>query len=876
MSWGLGKKPNNGLKAPDIKIREMLSWYGIRKAIIFPVLALCFIAIIIIYHTLLMRYARKNITDTGELNAVRISREVELYQISGTESLERCAYALNKLESEGASKEEMLKYLTDETDSLKNSILSDTTGLYACIDGQYLDGAGWDPGPDYDPTERPWYKQAIADKGRITVINPYWDMQTGKMVVTLARNLDDETCVIAIDITLDKLQEIIGSHHAGNDNTINMVINENGLVVAHSYPSEVGRNYRTSPGALGNAVLDGMSQSDQNSFEVEFEDKNFTVYAVPMSTGWYCISVSDSDEKDRSLNTLMSLSIMSILITLIIFTVIMLFSGRKEMQARHLQSLLISSADIYMSLCDLNITDNTVTEIKNVNPAIASAVRSVDHDMKEKFLQIMHNLPDSPTKQLAIDFTDLSTIDERMKDRNTDTIEYLSFGDIWVRARLIVSERTDDGKVSHVLWMLENITKEKQVRDSLIDRSERAIAASEAKSAFLSHMSHEIRTPINAVLGMNEMILRESDDSDIISYSNNIKSAGNSLLVIINDILDFSKIESGKMEIIPGDYGLTSLLNDLVNLIKVRIDAKGLKLILDISPDIPVNLFGDEVRIKQIVTNILANAAKYTEKGSVTLKVYCNRISDDPDNILITFSVKDTGIGIKKENLDQLFSEFERFDLKRNRNIEGTGLGMAITKNLLELMGSNLTVESEYGVGSEFSFTIKQGVRNWEPIGDYKAALKTISNKKEKYVPRFIASNAHILVVDDTMVNLIVFKGLLNKTCIQIDTADSGRRGIELASTIKYDMIFLDHMMPEMDGIDTLKELRSIPDCINKDTPVIILTANAITGAKEFYLKEGFNDYLTKPINSELLEEMIFHYLPGDKIDKQNDAVKEG
>ena len=506
------------------------------------------------------------------------------------------------------------------------------------------------------------------------------------------------------------------------------------------------------------------------------------------------------------------------------------------------------------------------------NPAIAKAVKSVNHNMKEVFLGIMSGLPESPTKQAAIDFTDLRTIDERMKDVDTATLEYLSYGNIWVRARLIVSERTKEGNVSHVLWMLENITKEREERESLIDMSERAVAASEAKSAFLSNMSHEIRTPINAVLGMNEMILRECEDDSIISYSQNIKSAGNSLLALINDILDFSKIESGKMEIIPVDYDFVSLLNDLVNMIKMRIEAKGLELILNIDPDIPRSLYGDEVRVKQIITNILTNAAKYTDKGSVTLSVTYDKRLKVNDCLILMVSVKDTGIGIKKEDLPKLFGEFERVDQKRNRNIEGTGLGMSITKNLLSMMGSTLDVESEYGKGSEFSFKIVQTVRKWDPIGDYKVAIKSFSAEKNKYVPKFTASLAHILVVDDTFVNLMVFKGLLTKTEVKIDTADNGRRAIELAQEKKYDIIFLDHMMPDKDGIETLKEIRAKASGPNVDTPAICLTANAVSGAKEFYMEAGFNDYLTKPIDSERLEEMIYHYLPKELIENVDNS----
>lgn len=857
------------MKAPNISFSEMVKAYGVKRALVFPALALVFIVIIVIYHSLLSNYARSSIRDDGRMIASQAATEVDLYLSAATDSLEMSSYKIDKMLENKGSHEEILKCLTEDTDVLMNSILPETTGLYACIHGKYHDGSGWDPGPDYDPLERPWYKEAIANNGKMALVNPYFDLYSEDIVMTLSKSLSDKESVVAVDVTLGKIQKIIESHKSKYAGTVNMIISGNGVVVAHTDLNERGKNYLDDTGSLGGFTLSKVMGSEDMTVDFTYNGGSYTVCFDELTNGWYSISLTDSDEIYRPINLMMLMSVFAILLTVITFIFIMIQSGRREAASRHLQSLLISSADIYMSLCDLDVIDNSVTEIKNVNPAIAKAVQSVDHNMKEIFLQIMKGLPESPTKQAAIDFTDLSTIDERMKDVDTSTLEYLSYGNIWVRARLIVSERTKDGKVSHVLWMLENITKERQERENLIDMSERAVAASEAKSAFLSNMSHEIRTPINAVLGMNEMILRESEDENIVSYSQNIKSAGNSLLALINDILDFSKIESGKMEIVPVDYDFASLLNDLVNMISGRMAAKSLQLILDIDPMIPRSLYGDEVRVKQIITNILTNAAKYTDEGSVTLKITYDKRLKVNDCLILMVSVKDTGIGIREEDMSKLFGEFERIDQKRNRNIEGTGLGMSITQNLLSMMGSSLNVESEYGKGSEFSFKLVQTVRKWDPIGDYKVALDAFARTKNKYVPKFTASLAHLLVVDDTFVNLMVFKGLLTKTEVKIDTADNGRRAVELAAEKKYDIIFLDHMMPDKDGIETLAEIRSNPAGPNSDTPAICLTANAISGAKEFYMEAGFDDYLTKPIDSDALEEMIYHYLPKELIEHE-------
>ena len=301
-------------------------------------------------------------------------------------------------------------------------------------------------------------------------------------------------------------------------------------------------------------------------------------------------------------------------------------------------------------------------------------------------------------------------------------------------------------------------------------------------------------------------------------------------------------------------------------MVKIRTDAKNLDLICDIDPETPVNLIGDDVRIRQIITNILTNAAKYTNEGSVTFSVSFRNAGQN--NIYLLVAVKDTGIGIRQEDMSKLFANFERIDDKRIRNIEGTGLGIAITQSLLELMDSNLEVESTYNVGSTFSFRLRQGVKDRTPIGDYKQAFEKLAQRERRYVPKFKAPHASALVVDDMMVNLVVLKGLLGKTGMSIDIADSGMRAIELAGRTKYNIIFLDHMMPGMDGVETLERIRADEANPNHDSVFISLTANAIAGAREFYLEKGFDDYLSKPIDSTALEEMVYRYLPDELIEE--------
>ena len=415
---------------------------------------------------------------------------------------------------------------------------------------------------------------------------------------------------------------------------------------------------------------------------------------------------------------------------------------------------------------------------------------------------------------------------------------------------------------------------------------EEARRASEAKTDFLANTSHEIRTPINAVLGMNEMIMRESSKAEklkdgkpsdyqeafkkIRQYSGNVDSAGNNLLAIINDILDFTKIEEGKMKIVEVEYQLSSVINDVSNMIFFKAKEKNLSFVTDVDESIPDHLFGDVVRIRQVITNILNNAVKYTEKGSVSLKITGKRMnitaSGKPVMELIV-SVSDTGIGISEENIAKLFGKFERVDLEKNSTKEGTGLGLAITKMLLQMMHGDIKVESTYGEGSTFTITIPQLVLSEEPVGNFTEKFEKELGGKKEYHESFRAPDAKILIVDDTKMNLVVATEFLKDTKVNIDTAEGGKEAVALALQNKYDVILMDQRMPEMDGEETLKVIKSHEEGPNIGTPVICLTADAVVGARERYLSKGFDDYLTKPIDSTSLEKMLKKYIPSEKIE---------
>ena len=428
-----------------------------------------------------------------------------------------------------------------------------------------------------------------------------------------------------------------------------------------------------------------------------------------------------------------------------------------------------------------------------------------------------------------------------------------------------------------------------KAQGELLEEKVRAESASNAKSDFLANMSHEIRTPINAVLGMNEMIIREDNraldvaESDpmlvqealenINVYAGDVKKAGHNLLAIVNDILDFSKIEAGRMELAEAPYQLSSLINDINNMIMFKAQDKGLVFNVEADPSLPDELSGDEVRVRQILTNLLNNAVKYTEKGSVILKLRGKK--QDENTLILTIVVWDTGIGIKPEDKEQLFNKFERLEMDRNSTVEGTGLGLAITHNLIELMGGNIEVESEYGKGSIFTVNIPQKIVSGSTLGDLQTRLKDNAPGNRPYKESFRAPDATILIVDDTRINLTVAVNLLKNTKMKIDTATSGEEAVNMASKTRYDVIFMDQRMPGMNGTEAFHKIRETENGASKDVPVICLTADAVIGAKERYLSEGFSDYLTKPIDNFALEKLLMKYLPDGKVELINEEVSE-
>ena len=842
--------------------------FTIKKLLVYSLVIAFFVGVVLAYYNMLYNQTRDGIIKNGQSAAIQSKNYLNEYLSTSIDAIKLTAYTIDGMIKNHKTNKEILDYLVGQSTAVTSTVFENTTGLYAYVNGEYLDGALWVPDEGFVPTERPWYTKTISNNENVTLIDPYLDAQTGKITMTIAKKLVDGKSVVAMDIVLDQVQNITEESVKSGKSDYEFILDSRNMVVAHSEKSEVGKNYNEEKNSFWSEILENAKTSNDDFFEFNYENAHYVVYCEKIENDWRCLTVKNATETFTPLKILLIITILIVVIIVLILSYILNQSNQRYSIAKELNEQLSSLSNIYLSVYDIDLIEDTFKEIKSTHD-ISLKLSTENYKTASSMIEsIMQQMVNKISLEDTLRFINLNTLNDRLKDFDTVAIEYQNIDQNWRRCRFIASQRLKNGIVSNVLWLIEDIDKEKKERDTLINLSERAVAANEAKSSFLSNMSHEIRTPINAIMGMNEMILRECDNSEILAYAESIKTAGSTLLGIINDILDFSKIEAGKIEIIPVDYDLSSLINDLVNMIQIKADDKGLTLALDFDKNLPKMLYGDEVRIKQVITNILTNSVKYTEKGSVTFSIGFKRIEEEPDSVILLVAVKDTGIGIKPEDMKKLFAEFERIEEERNRNIEGTGLGMAITKNLLYLMKSSLKVESIYGLGSKFSFELKQKVIKWEPLGDYEASYKAGLKNKKKYREKFTAPNVQVLVIDDNEMNLMVFKNLLKQTKIKIDTAINGDEGLVLTRKNKYDIIFLDHMMPDKDGIETLQELKTQEKNPNINTITVCLTANAISGARDKYISAGFDNYLTKPINPDKLEELLLKYLPKEKIEK--------
>ncbi len=699
-------------------------------------------ALLVTYTTSVMyRSSYSYVQELGNDKASAITADLENYLENASSVLWVAADTVDHMVANGATYEEIVEYITRESANTEAQFDESYTGIYGYINGRYVDGVGWTPPDDYDPTARDWYKDTVAAGGQLLIVSPYVDAQTGNVIISVCKALTDTNNVLGMDLTLTGVQDTVETIRI-DGNGYGFILNYDGTVVAHYDSNEKGKNYSEIPEKAD--LFNKAVEVGKGNFDMVIDGKKCTVFVDKVLDQWHLIIVVES--KDLFRNT-QSVLLMSILVGLLVFGLISFFY-----------------------------------------------ILSYRHERK---------------------------VNKRMEE-----------------LKALEQKREYEAKI---------LMLEKSAADT----------ANKAKSDFLADMSHEIRTPINAVLGMNEMILRESDDEQILEYSSNIKSAGNTLLSLINNILDFSKIEDGKMSLVPVEFDVAELINNLVNSISERARAKGLELNIDIDENIPSKLYGDDVRISQIIMNLLTNAVKYTESGSVTFKV--RKIGAVDGNVKLHFEVVDTGIGIKDEDLDKLFISFERIEEKRNRHIEGTGLGISIVNKLLAMMDSKLDVESKYAIGSTFSFDLTLKIIDDTPLGSFDEKRKSSHLLRDKSVT-VQAPDARVLVTDDNNMNIKVAVNFLKLFGITPVTCNSGFETLEIMRKDHFDILFLDHMMPQMDGFETLKALQD--ENLLKDTVVIALTANAVVGAEEQYLKAGFDGYLSKPIIVGDLEKVLKSLLP--------------
>lgn len=718
-----------------------------------------------------------NVHEVGEDRIAGVAAQLENYLEMTKSVLWVTADTVDHMSRTGASTDEVLQYITEESSNQEQHFDENFTGIYGYVMGEYLDGVDWEPPAGYNPTSRDWYVAAIAANGDSAIVPPYVDAQTGSVIISISRMLSNGTDVLSLDVMMNHIQDMVGELQI-REKGYGFIVDENGMIVAHQDERQKGRILEETED--GQVLMRQITAIERGSFEMDEGDSKSTVFVHQVMDHWYAVIVVSNNELFAEVWQQL---IVNILICLSI-------------------SALIASFYLVGQRNELNYS------------------------------------------------------------------------------RRIEEMRAEEQRQAYEARALK---LEKEAADQ----------ANRAKSDFLADMSHEIRTPINAVLGMNEMVLRESSLAqelvspeekelkdafgNIIGYAGNVERAGKNLLSIINDILDFSKIEAGKINIEEREYQLSSLLNDVSEMISLKARDKELDYTIDVDETIPDHLFGDEGRIGQIITNILNNAVKYTQRGAIGLTVGCD---DDGAReagqvITLVIEVKDTGIGIKSDDIEKVFDKFQRVDLRTNSTVEGTGLGLAITQNLLAMMGGSIDAESVYGVGSTFTIRLPQRIVSSEPIGDIKTRFAEYVQDAKSYRESFCAPDAQILIVDDTPINITVAVALLKNTEVSIDTATSGESALELTQAKPYDLILLDQRMPSMDGIETLSLIRTQEGGANSKTPIVCLTADAVIGARERYLSKGFTDYLTKPVDGQSLERMLLAHLPEEKVTIVHEVMQD-
>lgn len=837
-------------------------------------------------------------------------------------------FTVQYMHESGYSMDEFRTYFTEQTDYLKNEESMQYLGIYGYIDGELMLSTAWEQPEGYRIEDRSWYQEMKQNGTELTITTPYLDMKTNRQVVSVGRMFQDGSNLIGVDVDLEDLSNLLKELDAGAGEIY--IVDQTGSIIAGENPAFMGKTldsiyHRT--GAYENYVSDiDKELASETEGTVSYKTDSAWISVKPILDNWYVVAIVDKNEVSKlaAKNAIPSAVTLTVVLLVFFMLYMNLFvrvyrTGKKGrasigveryasgsvlqddkrvkkvvfyvyilfatyfimMFYRFQKALMFVIVTLATMLISFLVTFIRKTTVKIHGLCMSGCLFAI---------VAMYGLIPGEHNRLTDMFLAAAVVVSLYQKMELNifmlisTIVYYLY--MVLAGRYIsqtgsfdVSETILDLLIILIgsLMLLVVIAWNKQLQVRLKQKAEEAETAANSKSAFLANISHEIRTPLNAILGMNELVLRESRQPHIKEYAMYIKNSGKSLLTIISDILDLSKIESGKVYLVNENYSLSSLVEDVERSIQKRIMEKGLELKIYVEPELHENLKGDEVRIKQIIMNLLTNAVKYTEKGEVRLYITGTVVENKQD---LTIEVSDTGIGMRSEDMGKLFTNFERLDLKRNRSVEGTGLGLPITKNLLVAMGGDITVSSVYGEGSTFTATVGQEIVNEEQIGDYRKKYKEKLHHEVCYHESFHAEDARILVVDDNEVNLKIVVGLAKNTKLQIDTALSAAEGLKLIRQHSYQLLLIDHMMPEMDGIEMLQHVKTMDGGIYKDIPAVAITANALSGAKQTYLDAGFCGYLSKPIDPERFEQIIKDNLPQEYVteceDGNGDTATEG
>ena len=837
-------------------------------------------------------------------------------------------FTVQYMHESGYSMDEFRTYFTEQTDYLKNEESMQYLGIYGYIDGELMLSTAWEQPEGYRIEDRSWYQEMKQNGTELTITTPYLDMKTNRQVVSVGRMFQDGSNLIGVDVDLEDLSNLLKELDAGAGEIY--IVDQTGSIIAGENPAFMGKTldsiyHRT--GAYENYVSDiDKELASETEGTVSYKTDSAWISVKPILDNWYVVAIVDKNEVSKlaAKNAIPSAVTLTVVLLVFFMLYMNLFvrvyrtgkKGRASIGVERYASGSVLQDDkrvkkvvfyvyilfaTYFIMMFYRFQKAPMFVIVTLATMLISFLVTFIRKTTVKIhglcmsgclfaIVAMYGLIPGEHNRLTDMFLAAAVVVSLYQKMELNifmlisTIVYYLY--MVLAGRYIsqtgsfdVSETILDLLIILIgsLMLLVVIAWNKQLQVRLKQKAEEAETAANSKSAFLANISHEIRTPLNAILGMNELVLRESRQPHIKEYAMYIKNSGKSLLTIISDILDLSKIESGKVYLVNENYSLSSLVEDVERSIQKRIMEKGLELKIYVEPELHENLKGDEVRIKQIIMNLLTNAVKYTEKGEVRLYITGTVVDNKQD---LTIEVSDTGIGMRSEDMDKLFTNFERLDLKRNRSVEGTGLGLPITKNLLVAMGGDITVSSVYGEGSTFTATVGQEIVNEEQIGDYRKKYKEKLHHEVRYQESFHAEDARILVVDDNEVNLKIVVGLAKNTKLQIDTALSAAKGLKLIRQHSYQLLLIDHMMPEMDGIEMLQHVKTMDGGIYKDIPAVAITANALSGAKQTYLDAGFCGYLSKPIDPERFEQIIKDNLPQEYVtecgDGNGDTATEG